>query len=294
MSISVIILSLFCAIGAQHGGGLPGSVTIKDCQVDLDEKAEVAAQEPGVLLVLPVKEGQYVKKSELLAQIDDLLALKDQDVANYKLGVAQEQARSDINVQYATAAAKVAKAVCNRDRDTNDKVQNSVPGALVEQHLLEQRAADLSIVKSKMEFNIAGLQAKVSEAELAQASEKVERRRIKSPLAGQVQKVYKHVGEWVQAGEPVLHVVQVSSLRVQGTLNISEYAPEEVMGRPATVKVVFARGRSETFNGDIVFVDPMVELGGNYLVRALIKNREENGQWLLRPGMEAEMTIQLK
>ena len=57
---------------------------------------------------------------------------------------------------------------------------------------------------------------------------------------------------------------------------------------------MFARGRNETFKGDIVFVDPMVEADGQYLVRALIKNREENGQWLLRPGMDAEMTIQLK
>jgi multidrug efflux system membrane fusion protein len=178
--------------------------------------------------------------------------------------------------------------------DSNNKVQGSAARAVVQQHMLEHRAAVLSIEKSEMELRIAGLQSKVSEAELAQATEKVERRRIKSPLAGQVQKIYRHVGEWVQAGEPVVHVVQVGSLRVQGTLNISEYAPEEVMGRPVTVKVVFARGRSETFNGNVIFVDPMVELGGNYLVRALIKNREENGQWLLRPGMEAEMTIQLK
>jgi multidrug efflux pump subunit AcrA (membrane-fusion protein) len=113
-------------------------------------------------------------------------------------------------------------------------------------------------------------------------------------LAGQVQKIYRHVGEWVQAGEPVLHVVQVNRLRVQGSLNISDYAPEEVMGRPVTVMVVFARGRAETFKGEIVFVDPMVESGGLYVVRALVKNREENGQWLLRPGMDAEMTIQLK
>jgi multidrug efflux pump subunit AcrA (membrane-fusion protein) len=293
MSFSVIFLSLVCAVSAQPGS-LPSSVTIKDCQVDLDEKAEVPAQEAGVLLKLPVKEGQYVKKGELLVQIDDLLALRDQDVANYKLAVAKEQAASKINVEYATAAAKVAEAVYLGDVEANNKVANAVPLAMVRQHLLEQRAADLSIKKSEMELRIASLQAKVSDAELAQATEKVEHRRIKSPLAGQVQKIYRHVGEWVQAGEPVLHVVQVSSLRVQGTLNISEYAPEEVMGRPVTVKVVFARGRTETFNGDIVFVDPMVELGGNYLVRALIKNREENGQWLLRPGMEAEMTIQLK
>jgi multidrug efflux pump subunit AcrA (membrane-fusion protein) len=294
MSISAIIFSLLCAVSAQPGGGLPSSVTIKDCQVDLDEKAEVPAQEPGVLLKLPVKEGQYVKANELLGTIDNLLALKDQDVADYKLGVAKEQAKSDINVRYANAAAAVAESVHQGDVDSNNKVQGSVPRAVVQQHLLEHRAAVLSIEKSEMELRIAGLQSKVSEAELAQATEKVERRRIKSPLAGQVQKLYKHVGEWVQAGEPVLHVVQVSSLRVQGTLNISEYAPEEVMGRPVTVKVVFARGRAETFNGNIIFVDPMVEQGGDYLVRALIKNREENGQWLLRPGMVAEMTIQLK
>jgi multidrug efflux pump subunit AcrA (membrane-fusion protein) len=294
MSISAIMFSLLCAVSAQPGGGLPSSVTIKDCQVDLDEKTEVPAQEAGVLLKLPVKEGQYVKAGELLGTIDNLLALKDQDVANYKLAVAKEQAASKINVEYATAAAKVAEAVYLGDVDANNKVANAVPLAMVRQHLLEQRAADLSIKKSEMELRIAGLQAKVSDAELAQAAEKVERRLIKSPLAGQIQKIYRHVGEWVQAGEPVLHVVQVSSLRVQGTLNISDYAPDEVMGRPVTVKVVFARGRAETFNGDIVFVDPIVELGGNYLVRALVKNREENGQWLLRPGMEAEMTIQLK
>jgi multidrug efflux pump subunit AcrA (membrane-fusion protein) len=294
MSISVIIFSLLFAVSAQPGGGLPNSVILKDCQVDLDEKAEVPAQEAGVLLKLPVKEGDYVKKNALLAQIDDLLALRDQDVASYKQGVAIEQAKSDINVRYANAAAKVAEAVYLGDVDSNNKVQGSVARAVVQQHLLEHRAAVLSIEKSEMEFRIAGLQAKVSDAELAQATEKVEHRRVKSPLAGQVQKIYKHVGEWVQAGEPVLNVVQVGTLRVQGTLNISEYAPEEIMGRPVTVKVVFARGRAETFAGEIVFVDPVVEYGGLYAVRALIKNREENGQWLLRPGMEAEMTIQLK
>ncbi len=294
MSISAMLFGLLCVVAAQPGGTLPSSVTLKDCVVSLEEEAEVSAQEPGMLLKLPVKEGQQVKKGEWLATIDDLLALRDQDVAKYKLDVAEEQARSKINVEYTTAAAKVAEAVYLGDVDANNKVPNAVPKAVVRQHLLEQRAADLSIEKAEMELRIAGLQAKVSEAELAQATEKVEHRRIKSPLSGQIQKINRRVGEWLQAGEPVMHVVQVSQLRVQGTLKISELAPEEVMGRPVTVSVVFARGRVESFKGDIVFVDPMVEADGQYLVRALIKNREENGQWLLRPGMDAEMTIQLK
>jgi multidrug efflux pump subunit AcrA (membrane-fusion protein) len=293
MLTSVMILSLLWTAAIQ-AEGLPPAVKIKDCVVDLDEKAEVPGKEPGVLRTLPVKEGQYVKKGELLAQIDDLLALRDQEVASYKLDVAKEQATNDINVEYAKAATDVAWAVYQRDVDANNKVQGSVPLASVQQHLLEHKAAKLTIKKSELELRIAGLQTKVGEAELGQATEKLERHKIKSPLDGQVQKIYRHVGEWVQAGEPVLHVVQVNRLRVQGTLNISNYAPEEVMDRPVTVKVVFDRGREETFTGKIVFVDPQVELGGRYLVRALINNREENGQWLLRPGMDAEMTIQLK
>lgn len=294
MSISAIFFALLCAVSAQPSGSMPSSVTLSNCLVTLDKEAEVAAQEAGVLLKLPVEEGQQVKKGELLAQVDDNLPLREQDVANYKLGVAQEQARNDINVRYANAAAKVAEAVYLRDVDSNNNVPRSVPLALVQQHMLEQRAADLSIEKSKLELRIADLQSKVSEAELAAATEKVDRRRIKSPLDGQVQKINRHVGEWVQAGEPVLRVVQVNRLFVEGFLNIAEFAPEEVNGRPVTVKVVFARGRTETFNGTIVFVDPMVESGGQYKVRARVGNREELNQWLLRPGMEADMIIQLK
>ena len=294
MSISMMFLAVLSAVAAQPGGSLPTSVTLKDCVVSLEEEADVSTQEPGVLLKLPVQEGQQVKKGDLLAVVDDLLALRDQDVAKFKLDVAQEQAKSTINVDYAKAAAAVAEAVCQGDADANNKVTNAVPRALVNQHLLEHRAAVLSIEKARMEFRIAGLQAKVSDAELAQATEKVEHRSIKSPLTGQVQKINRHVGEWVQPGEALLHLVQVNQLRVQGTLKISEFAPEEVMGRPVTISVVFARGRNESFTGEIVFVDPMVEADGQYLIRALIKNREENSQWLLRPGMDAEMTIQLK
>ena len=97
-------------------------------------------------------------------------------MAKFKLDVAQEQAKSTINVDYAKAAAKVAEAVYLGDVDANNKVANAVPQAVVRQHLLEHRAAVLSIEKAEMEFRIAGLQAKVSEAELAQATEKVEHR----------------------------------------------------------------------------------------------------------------------
>jgi multidrug resistance efflux pump len=254
----------------------------------------VPAQEAGVLVNLPVKEGQLVKAGELLAQIDDNIPKAEQRVANFKLTVAKEQAGSDINVRYTKAAAEVAKATYLRDVDANNKVQGSVPQATVQEDLLKHKAAVLSIEKSDLELKVAKLQVNVSEAELDAAEEKVERRQIKSPLDGQVRKNYHHLGEWVQQSDPVLHVVRVNRLRVEGFLNASKFTPEEVNDRPVMITVLFARGRVETFSGKIVFVDPMVQAGGEYLVRATVQNREEKGLWLLRAGMNAEMTIQLK
>jgi multidrug resistance efflux pump len=294
MSVSAIIVGLLCMVTAQPSEAMPGSVTIKDCLVVLKEEVEVPAQEAGVLHTLPVIEGQDVKAGEVLAQIDDILPRMEVRVAENKLKVAKEQADSDINVQYTKAAADVKKAVCQRDDEANKKAAGSVTQAFVQEHLLDYKAAVLSIDKSKMELRVAALQVNVSAAELDAAKEKVERRQIKSPLDGKVRKIYRHVGEWLQQAEPVLHVMRMNLLHVDGFLKASQFSPEEINGRPVTVKVVFARGRIETFVGKIIFVDPLVQAGGEYLVRAEVQNRQENGQWLLRAGTNAEMTIQLK
>ena len=95
------------------------------------------------------------------------------------------------------------------------------------------------------------------------------------------------MGEWVQAGETVVHVVQMDVLRAEGSLNVSEYVPYEIIGKPVTVEVELDRGRTMTFPGKIVFVDPMIRPNGTYIVRAEVENRVENGQWILRPGMTA-------
>ena len=69
--------------------------------------------------------------------------------------------------------------------------------------------------------------------------------------------------------------------------------PKSSTGRSRS-RCELARGRSVDLSRQIVFVDPMIGPDGKYVVRAEVTNREENGQWLLRPGMKAQMTIQLK
>lgn len=72
-----------------------------------------------------------------------------------------------------------------------------------------------------------------------------------------------------------------------------KYLASEIQGRPVEVTVTLAHGQRK-FPGKIVYVKPLVEAGGDFLVRAEVQNRKEDGAWVLSPGIGAEMTIHLK
>jgi multidrug resistance efflux pump len=135
--------------------------------------------------------------------------------------------------------------------------------------------------------------AAARDAEWKLARHDVERRRLLASLDGVVVQLLKHPGEWLQAGEPVLRLVRMDRVRVEGFVDASLYGDDEVADQPVRVFVARQRGQRETFSGKIVFVNPLIEASGNYRVWAEVENRQRNGRWLLRPGSEAEMVIEL-
>ncbi len=92
----------------------------------------------------------------------------------------------------------------------------------------------------------------------------------------------------------MIKVIQVDRLRIEGSLSASEYDPPEIDGRKVTIEAELAHGRKVKFDGKVVFVSPLVSLAGEYVVFAEVNNRQENGLWVLRPGLFATMTIHLK
>ena len=134
----------------------------------------------------------------------------------------------------------------------------------------------------------------VSQAELKAAEANLEHRRLLAPLDAVVVELARHEGEWVAAGDPVMRLVRVDLLRVEGYLNAKDYRASDIQGRPVQVRVTLAGGQRETFPGKVVFVNPLVRTGGEFQVRAEVQNRKDGNFWLLSPGLKAEMTIQLK
>ena len=175
------------------------------------------------------------------------------------------------------------------DKAVNDKLWQEI-----DEQQLEKEKFRLSIEKAKKDMAVAVLQEHVAEAELKAAAANIERRRLTAPLDAVVVELARHEGEWVQPGDTVMRLVRVDLLRVEGFLNAKDYQPSELQGQPVRVVVKLAHGQRETFPGKIVFVKPLVQAGGEFLVRAEVQNRQQDNFWVLSPGMSAEMTIQLK
>ncbi|HTQ39942.1 MAG TPA: HlyD family efflux transporter periplasmic adaptor subunit [Pirellulales bacterium] len=270
------------------------NVTVDHCEVRLDEEAKVPAQEAGVLTKINVREGDQVPLNALLAQIDDIQAQKQRKNALAEFNGASEKSNSDIDIRYAAATSDVAKYEYLRDQEANKKAAGSVSDVEMKEKEFAWHKADLAIEQARKQHTVDGFTAEAKQAEVEMADESIKRRQIAAPIDGVVQRIYSHLGEWVKPGDIVVRVIRMDRLRVEGRLDIAKYSPGDVADRSVVVQVELAGGRKVQFPGRIVFVDPEVQGELEYEVRAEVDNRKEDGQWLLRPGMPATMTFQLK
>jgi multidrug resistance efflux pump len=276
--------------------------TIDHCYVSLIDDVQVSAQEAGLLVILrnaqgrtwKTDDGQAVQLGTLLAQVDDRQPRLEQQAAKAELTASLARAEDDIEVRFSEAAYRVAQAEYQAAIEVNRKVPGTVPATEVRRLELTQHRAFLQIEKSKTDQSVAKLNAEVSQAAVDSAAAAVARRQITSPVDGIVLAVLKQPGEWVQAGEPVVRVARMDRLRVEGYLSAAQFNASELADRPVTVQFELARGRKAELPGRVTFVSPIVQAGNRYRLRAEVENRQENGQWLLRPGMEARMIVLLK
>jgi len=271
-----------------------GVLTLSHCLISLAEEAQVPAKEAGALTRVMVVAGQQVAAGQQLAQVDDSRPLMENKAAQFKLDAAREEATNRINVVYAEAAHKVAQAEVAQYEEANAAVPGTVSRTEVRRAQLQAKQTELAIVQAEFKLTVAGLEAKVREAEVDATLQNIENRKIRAPLDGIVTELRRHEGEWVQPGDTVLHLVRMDRLWIEGFLDAASYSPGEIDARPVNVRVVLAHGRQEVFQGKIVYVSPLVETGGEYRVRAEVFNRQENEHWLLRPGLTAEMDIRLR
>jgi multidrug efflux pump subunit AcrA (membrane-fusion protein) len=266
------------------------------CYVTLmgDGDVEVPAQEQGVLMEISVREGQSVKKDDSLAQVDDSQAKMAMEVAKNQWLSAQAEADNEVSILYARAAFAVAQAEVQQAFEANGQQPNTFSRSEVLERQLKARQYELQIQQAQHEKKVNGLKADEKHAELDAATLEVTRRQIKSPLDGIVVKRSHHPGEWVKPGDPVVHIVRADRLRIEGRLDARKVLPAEIINQPVAVTLDLPNGKRATFRGNVVYANPVVEAGMQFEIHAEVENQQDNGFWLLRPGLFVQMTIQRK
>jgi multidrug efflux pump subunit AcrA (membrane-fusion protein) len=267
--------------------------TLTGCMVRLDEDVKVPAPEAGVLVQLSVKEGSQVRKGDVIGKIYDEEVQMQKKAAEYALGAAYKSATDDIQYRYAQKSADVAKKAYEAMLESNQSAAKSVPEVEVRKGKLEWEAAVLSAEKAQFDQGLAKFEYHKKKAERDAADLAISRRTIVAPFDGEVTTIYRHQDEWVSPGDPILKLVRLDTMLVEGALEQSAYDPHEVGGCDVVVEVDMARGRKERFTGRITYVSSLVRIDRRYIVRAEVANRQEHGRWLLRDGMQVTMTVRL-
>ncbi|MCE9548325.1 MAG: HlyD family efflux transporter periplasmic adaptor subunit [Planctomycetia bacterium] len=288
----LMTLLVSCPARAADPPAEAAQTVLTGCFVMLIEEADVPAQDAGVLAELKVHEGADVRAGELLAQLNDRRAEIDKRLAQFEYKGAREKAENDINVRYAKSAADVAEAEYQASIDANQRVPNSVSQSDIRKLKLEHRRAILQIEQSQLDQQVSKSAAEAAGAKVEAADDGLRRRRIESPIDGTVVEIHRHQGEWVQSGEALVHVVRLDRLRVEGFVKASQFAPSQIRGRKVTVVAELAGGRHREFTGRVVFINPLLQSGGDFRVWAEVDNRQEDGQWILQPGQPVTMKVQ--
>ena len=306
LAVVTVVAAQNRAVPAPENGPSLEQVSVNQADVveghiSLINDVDVSVQEAGVLMSLHFHEGEAVEKGQLLGDLDNSDALVRLEEARLNYKVAFKESTNNINVTASEAAADVAEAELAESEAVNDESPGSIPETKLRREGLTADRSRLQVKVAILEFEIAGITAEVRGQQVKAAENSLQRRSIKAPLAGVVERRYKEIGEWVALGEPICQVVRMDRLRVEGFLSAWEHPPVLVLGRHVTVRLKdkqlaaklekLVNGKLE-FTGKISFVSNLIQAGGEYQVWAEIDNVAIGSQWILQPGTPVELEVQ--
>ncbi|CAN5204964.1 efflux RND transporter periplasmic adaptor subunit [soil metagenome] len=152
------------------------------------------------------------------------------------------------------------------------------------------RAADLTQRKliSQAEYDTARSRLDIDEARLSSARTRLSKTIIEAPFDGVLGLRQVSVGDYVETGQALVNLVSLDRVKVDfrvPEVHLSRVAP----GQPIEVRLdAFP---NETFHGEVLAIDPQIDLGGRSVVlRAVLPNPDLK----LRPGLFARLNLEVE
>jgi RND family efflux transporter MFP subunit len=277
---------------AQTGGeGEPASgwLDFPECPIFAIDQLDLPAKESGVIDQLPVQINQEVVSGQVLGKIDQSTAILEESLAGKQAQVALALARDESDLRFAELLVEEARIAL----DSYERIhaRGAASDAEMRSKRLAVTQAELKVQHAIQTQEQLQLKARLAQASVLAASERLNRLQVVAPFTGSIAEVYRHPGEWIQLGQPILRLVRLDELRVDVYLPLDTLDITNLIDAPVTITANRVGMDHVAFVGRITHYDPLVSSTNEVRVHATIQNQRLNGHWLLLPGMTAHMRI---
>jgi HlyD family secretion protein len=252
-------------------------------RVEAKTKVNVQSSVIGEIVSLPVKEGEVVKKGDLLVQVDP---------QRYRSEV--ERLESAVRSQsIAIEQSEVALANAERQYNRNAKLFGS--SGLVSQEAYER--SELDFRTRTIDLRSMKEQMGQATASLDKARDELKKTTLRSPIDGTVTQLNAEQGEITLTGtmnNPGTVIMIVSDMgEILATVDVDEARVTQVeLGQKARI-VVDAVGEAHPYTGKVVEIaGSAVQRAGQQTQVFEVKVALDNVDAKLRPGMTAKARIE--
>jgi len=252
-------------------------------RIEARTKVNVQSSVIGEIRELPVKEGDVVKKGDLLVQIDP---------ERYRTEV--DRLLSAVRMQkIAIEQAEVSLENSQRKFQRNESLRGG--SGLVSQEAYE--VSELDFHSRSIELRSLKEQVQQADASLARARDDLSKTTIRSPMDGTVTQLNAEKGEITLTGtmnNPGTVIMVVSDMgEILATVDVDETRVTQVrLGQPARV-VVDAVGEAKPYTGKVFEIaGSAVQRAGQQTQVFEVKVALDTVDAQLRPGMTAKARIE--
>ncbi len=228
------------------------------------KRSRIAGAEPGLVLAIPVDQGQLVKTGEILTRLD-----------SKRLEIELLQAEADRQVVLAEAGEREVDVEWRkRDLENYQSLSDSGAGKVKE---LYDAQMQVRVAEAKLESAKRNVEAITARAELLR--KRIADTTIVAPFDGVIVSKVIEQGEWLAEGAAVVEMIAAGA--VDAWLDVPQQYADAILGRQPLVAInIEATGqRVETSNLRVIpQVDPKAR---TFSVVA----RLENAAGALAPGM---------
>lgn len=246
----------------------------------------VSSEAPGVIRTVEIQAGADVPRHAVLATLNAETFQADYDVALAEEEIAKLQAANRAKVEYAEKSAEVTEKTLAKSLAANRQFAKTIPVTELERLQLQLDQARLSGEQAIMELDAAKWTVKLKERMTHAARVKLDSRILRAPFDGTIAQLLVQPGQWVGAGEPIVRLIDLHKLRVEGYFR-QDLIDRIKVGGTGTFTYTLD-GQTQRVPAKISFVSPEI-VEGIFQVRADILNQDR----IHKPGVQGKLTLDL-